>query len=325
MVGSSPTGRTGRGRRPRGVLALVVVTALGGCVDVGRDEEPVLVTAQEMERLGYERPEMWDNSRLQHRLLDNREQIYAAVRPWIEDELGVRVEMTSVIAPYPWDEASVGWRTVDEPVFTGHVLLAVGEDGTVPRGRASTARHRADPERALFPAVYAMAYRPELDRMRAYLAQTYPELTSTLPVHDRVLGDPPGTVGVSHDGTAPGAPDGTPVLQTVWQAFREDPVRSDREWRALLDRVNAGMPMGIGAGFMMREPGRDVPQDLVQRVAEDLRDNPLFDGYTAWGASVMSNLHVRDDLHPHHFITVQWVHATRRWVVTEERDGVTVQ
>ncbi len=42
--------------------ALTAVLVLGGCV--GRDREPELVTAETMEKLGHERPELWRNSRL---------------------------------------------------------------------------------------------------------------------------------------------------------------------------------------------------------------------------------------------------------------------
>lgn len=293
---------------------------------MGRDREPELVTAETMEKLGYERPELWRNSRLQRALLDNREQISAVVQPWIERELGVPVELTGVRAPFPWDEAAVGWSTVAEPVFSGTVYVRVGADGSVGSEDAILEQHVTGHELALFPAVAAMAYRPELETIRAYLASTYPGLRGSLPAATGTAdGTGHGPVRVSHDTEAAAHADVEAGRQAVWKAFRKEPVRPDEDWRALLERVGAGVPMDIGVTFTMVEPGLDVPEDLVRRIAEDLRGNPLFDRFTRWHVVVESNLHVRDSGHPHHVISVQWVHATGRWVVHEERDGVRVR
>jgi hypothetical protein len=255
----------------------------------------VLVTAEEKENIGYEHPEAVLDPRLQRLAMANREQIYSVVQPAVEEWLGRQVELTRIAAIHPSSAVDVMFRTVDEPLVASSAVVDLEPDGTV-RSASDVSTRGGDVIAATVDGLYAMAYRDRVDRMREYLATEYPHF-APLPreyVRARSIADP-----MLRFTYVDGEPLLGAVIVTMFEAYLDQPGRSDAEWREIFDVVDPSLGLASTVDVMLRDPAVELTQAMARELADDLVANPLFAGTVAWTINVHSNQLMRDDIHFH--------------------------
>ena len=324
-VGAMRTTPTGR----LGALACAAGLAitLGGCAAVPlltRQDGRALVTAEELDRLGYERPETLFDPGLQRKALAHRDEIAAAVEAVVERTLDRDVRIVGIHAFYPYRSVDVSWRTVDEPVLAASELVGLEADGSV-LGESAVATNRSwlAIESAVTEGVMHMAHRERVAEMNAYLSATYPELTARPPgmVEYWSGRDPVISLGFDHERLGEW-PEVEASEQAVYQAYLEDRNRTDAEWREILERAGVGRGFALGVDLMLAEPGTELTEELARRVADDLRSNPLFAGFTSWRITTISNELLRGEIAtPHQEIAVWTNERLVEWSVTHKVDG----
>lgn len=324
-VGAMRTTPTGR----LGALACAAGLAitLGGCAAVPlltRQDGRALVTAEELDRLGYERPETLFDPGLQRKALAHRDEIAAAVEAVVERTLDRDVRIVGIHAFYPYRSVDVSWRTVDEPVLAASELVGLEADGSV-LGESAVAINRSwlAIESAVTEGVMHMAHRERVAEMNAYLSATYPELTARPPgmVEYWSGRDPVISLGFDHERLGEW-PEVEASEQAVYQAYLEDRNRTDAEWREILERAGVGRGFALGVDLMLAEPGTELTEELARRVADDLRSNPLFAGFTSWRITTISNELLRGEIAtPHQEIAVWTNERLVEWSVTHKVDG----
>lgn len=259
----------------------------------------VLVTAQEKEEIGYEYQAKLISARLQRQAMENQEQIYSVVQPAVEAQIGRKVELTDISASYPYRSVSVGYRTVDEPVVAFSALVDLERDGTVrSASQVSTSGIVLDGETVR--GLYLMAYREELDRMREYLATTYPHFAPLPQGYMRWWSHADPMFRFRYWGSGPDKfPQIKAATSTIYEAYLEQPERSDAEWRELFESVDPGFGMTVTVNVMVQDPAVELTEAMARELADDLVANPLFAGTTAWIINASSNQLVRDGVHFH--------------------------
>jgi hypothetical protein len=319
---TTPTGRLGAL-----VCAAGLAITLGGCAAVPlltRQDGRALVTAEELDRLGYERPETLFDPGLQRKALAHRDEIAAAVEAVVERTLDRDVRIVGIHAFYPYRSVDVSWRTVDEPVLAASELVGLEADGSV-LGESAVATNQSwlAIESAVTEGVMHMAHRERVAEMNAYLSATYPELTARPPgmVEYWSGRDPVISLGFDHERLGEW-PEVEASEQAVYQAYLEDRNRTDAEWREILERAGVGRGFALGVDLMLAEPGTELTEELARRVADDLRSNPLFAGFTSWRITTISNELLRGEIAtPHQEIAVWTNERLVEWSVTHKVDG----
>lgn len=294
------------------------------------DDEPALVTITEKEALGYDLPEAWRNSDLQRLVNDNRAQIHSIVQPYVEAKLDRRVEMTGIQATYPYRAVEVGWRTIDEPLIAGSEYVFPDTDGTL-RSEAYIGESGTALSSETVNGIYLMAYRNEFAAVLADLLQAHPEFRGGLPpgyIRQYNLADPVFRVSMH-----------TPVSSTddelraamnaahdaVYQAYLDRPSRTDAEWRKLLDKVAAGLPISLSVRLVLADPDVEVTEDLTRRLADDVRNHPLLAPFGSWYVFTYSNLIGRASNDFHREFVLYADPGRPEWWVRGSRDGGTVE
>lgn len=319
---TTPTGRLGAL-----VCAAGLAITLGGCAAVPlltRQDGRALVTAEELDRLGYERPETLFDPGLQRKALAHRDEIAAAVEAVVERTLDRDVRIVGIHAFYPYRSVDVSWRTVDEPVLAASELVGLEADGSV-LGESAVATNRSwlAIESAVTEGVMHMAHRERIAEMNAYLSATYPELTARPPgmVEYWSGRDPVISLGFDRSRLGEGA-DVQASERVVYEAYLEDRNRTDAEWREILESAGVGRGHELRVHLMLAEPGTELTEDLAQRVADDLRSNPLFAGFTYWDITTLSNEFVLGTIAtPHQEISVWTNERIADWNVDHRVDG----
>jgi hypothetical protein len=292
------------------------------------DNRPALVSLAEKEALGYDHPEGKRNPELQRLANANREQIYAIVEPHLERTTGRRVELTGINAYHPSRMVQVTWRTLDEPFVAGAEDVRLRDDGTLASeayiGPSLTAINAET-----VSGIIAMAYRTELDAMREHLLAAHPEFGGGLPRGyldltrraDPVFDASLGTLLWAEPEKDTRAPD---ALDQIYQAYRADPDRSDEQWRKLVDKATASVPLRLAVHLVLTDPHRELTEGLARRVGDDVRSSPLFDRFDEWTVVTYGNLIGRESskFHRSFWMTVDKHRAD--WLVNEWRDGATV-
>lgn len=321
----------------RVVGALVGLALLGGCVLTGsRDGEgamgaderridggPVLVPAEVWEQLGYERPEAQRNPAVMRLALANREQIYGVVQPYLESMLGREVVLTGMSADRPSRAVGVQWRTVDEPVVSWSELVGLERDGTL-FSDGSIARPTMILDHETVSGLYLMAYRAEVEALRAYLETTYPELTALPSGYAEAATRVDPMLWFQLEGDGEEFARWEEATSGVFEAYGERPVRSDREWRKVFEVETAGVGAELVVTLMLRDPDADLSEDRLREIAHDLADNPLLGRARLTRVVLSSNLMVRDSFAFHHELHLGWSDHLDDWYVQEWRDGGTV-
>ncbi|HEY0216986.1 MAG TPA: hypothetical protein VGC57_11395 [Cellulomonas sp.] len=259
----------------------------------GVDPDPVLVPIAEKEQLGYDQPSAEFNPSLQRKALEHQEQIFAVVRPQVEEAIGRTVELTRISADYPDRAVTVQFRTVDEPVVAWHTVIGLQEDGSA---KPYAAIERIEGvEMYTVHGLYRMAYRDRFTRMREYLLTTYPQFT-VLPdeyVRTHRMADPMFDTSFLSGPWEEAAADRA-AEDAIYQAYLADPVRTDAEWRALFEEVASDRLISLTVHLVLADPAVELTEEVSRTIAEDVRTNPLFPGTTAWCVFTYSNLVVRD-------------------------------
>lgn len=285
-------------------------------------DEPVLVTVAEKERLGYFRPEDSRTPGLQRKVWEHREQIYSVVQPYVERELGREVRMTGISTGYPYSAANVRWRTVDEPVVASSEFVEIEADGTL-RSEAHISRSGGD---VLAPfdvdSIYHLAYRAEIQALRDHLATAYPHLAPLPEGYAEAMSRPDRTFRFRFDGERlEDVPAMLAAQDAIELAYREDHVRTDAEWRAVVDAVSGGLTWSVWIDLVHTDRAAEVTREETLRIADELRAHPLFAPYTAWDVRVATHLMTRDGNDFHHEVGV-WADRDRvEWRVDETLDG----
>jgi hypothetical protein len=284
-------------------IAAVVVLALAGCspadvVDALTGGDPVLVTAAEKEEIGYENPEGVRNSSLQRLVMEHRAEIYATVKPLVEEQLGRQVELGDFTASYPYSAVGLVYRTVDEPVVTGNAYVGIASDGS------ATGIERISEDtvaRMTFEGLYLMAYRERITQMREYLAEAYPQFTARPAGYVESLAEADPMFRF-YSYNRYGGEDYQKIQAeqaAIYQEYLADPDRTDPEWLALFEQVLGDREMAIIVDLMLVDPQVELTEELSRQVADDVRTNPVFAGFGSWLITTRSNLIPRDATKPY--------------------------
>lgn len=309
------------------VVALVAVLA-GGCVTV-QDEAggaPVLVPVKEKEKLGYERPEGARNPELQRRAMRFRDQIFAVVQPHSERMLGREVEMTGIHAIYPYSSVEVGYRTVDEPVVVGSEFVALRRDGSL-RSASSIGESAVVVGAETVSGLYPMAYRAEVAAMREYLATAFPEFTGLPRGYMDALGVPDPQLEFRYfDFTYEESSRRNKLRETIYEAYRVDPDRTDAQWREVFEDAGARSGVLVGVRLVLRDPAVELTEERARAVADAIRSHAQFEPYPTLLVRISSGTMMRDrsDFHD------TWTFKQRTgvpgwWLVERTLDGGTVR
>ncbi|MFF1530329.1 hypothetical protein [Cellulomonas sp. NPDC058312] len=288
-------------------------------------DEPVLVTVAEKERLGYFRPEDSRTPGLQRKVWEHREQIYSVVQPYVERELGREVRMTGISTGYPYSAANVRWRTVDEPIVASYEFVEIEADGTL-RSEAHISRTG---DGALAPidvgAIYLMAYRTEVTALREHLATAYPHLAPLPKGYSEAFTRADRTFAFHYDDQRDDErPRARAAEDAIRLAYRDDPDRTDVEWRTVVAAAGGDLTWSIQVNLVHTDPAADVSREEVAQIADELRAHPLFAPYTAWDVRVATHLMTRDGNDFHHEVGVWADRARVEWRVDETLDGGSV-
>lgn len=313
----------------------VGLVVLGGCVPgVGgsrEKERPVvaLVTPKEKDKLGWENPDSMLNSDLQRLAMENRQQIYSIVKPYVERTLGREVEMTRISASYPYQAVDVAYRTIDEPIIAGSEFVGLQDDGTL----ASEAQIDPETHTAVgyetVAGLYLMAYRDRVAAMREHIMTAHPHFTEVPDGYLRAwtMADP--VFKISFYGTGP---EKFPVVEAaitaIYRAFQEQPDRTDEQWRELFEANDPGFGLSIEVNVMLRDPQVDLTEDMARALAEGARSHPAFADGVAWLVNTYSGQVMRDDVYFHQswsFDTGPDLAIFPRWSVNQWVDGFTRQ
>lgn len=286
------------GRAVGAVLAVVLVVVLAGCGMVEQmtwqevPEDPVLVPIAEKDQLGWNLPSTVSRGRLQAGVLEHFEESTAALEPVIAKEVGRPVEVTAM-AVRPDGLVNVIFMTTDEPVVGLYTTISVHSDGSV-------STHPTIPAvdgiaRETVNALYRMAYRERFAQLRDYLLTTYPQFTTLPPGYLRAHGDPDPVFGNAFEsGIGAEAAADHAAETTIYLAYRQDPDRTDAEWRALFEQEAGDRLVGLGVGLVLADPQGELLEEDARTILRDLRDNPLFAGFVNQGVGIYSNLVLRD-------------------------------
>lgn len=334
----APSGSRRRGRslaRAVGGVMAVGLVVLGGCVPgVGgssEKERPVvaLVTPKEKDKIGWENPESMLNSDLQRLAMENRQQIYSIVKPYVERSLGREVEMTGISAPYPYQAVNVKYRTVDEPIMAGYEFVGLKDDGTL----ASEAQIDPDTHTVVdyetVSGLYLMAYRDRVAAMREHVVAAHPHFRELPDGYLRTwrMADP--MLKISFHGTGP---EKFPAVEAgtaaIYRAFQEQPDRTDDEWRALFEAHDPGFGLNIEVNVMLRDSGVDLTEEMARDLAEDVRAHPTFAGGVAWLVNAYSGQLMSDDIYFHEswsFNADPDMAIFPKWSIDQWVDGFTRQ
>lgn len=302
-----------------------VVEALSS--SVGNGPAPVLVTAAEKDALGYENPEGVRNPELQRLAMRHRAEIYADVEPFVEEALGRDVELVGIYATYPYSAVNVTYRTADEPVVTSDAFVGLRSDGTV------SSIERIEPieiEYRTVEGLYLMAYRERISRMRQYIAATYPQFGQLPMGYARFMSraDPMFRFRdysplLKHQDAERAKADDT----TIYEAYVQDPSRTDAEWFEIFEELYGSREMAISLHLILADPAVELTEEMSRQVADDVRSNPLFAGYGQWRVFTFSNQMLRDENKAYMFHREFILTADREqseWWVDMWVDGATV-
>lgn len=291
---------------------------------------PALVSLAEKEVLGYDQPEAWRNADLQRLVNDNRTQIYSVVQPHVEDTLGRRVEMTGIQATYPYRAVEVGWRTIDEPIVAGAEYAFPDADGTL-RSEAHIGESGTALSSETVNGIYLMAYRDELTTVLADLLQAHPEFGGGLPpgyLRQYNRADPVFRVSFSTPLSSADDDELRAAMNAagdaIYQAYLDRPDRTHAEWRKLVDKTAADLPLSLSVRLVLADPDVDLTEDLTRRLAEDVRDHPLLAPFGSWYVFAFSNLIGRDTNDFHREFVLDADRGRPHWSIDERRNGGTV-
>jgi hypothetical protein len=343
VTGSSDRARppSRLGSRKIGALAVALALITGGCMppnhaDESRvtDHRPVLISLAEKEALGYDQPEGKRNPELQRLANSNREQIYAIVHPHVERTTGRQVELTGINAYHPTLMVQVTWRTLDEPYVAGAEDVRLRDDGTLP-SEAYIGPSLTVINAETVSGIFAMAYRTELDAMREHLLTAHPEFGGGLPRGYRDLSrraDPmftasPGTLltpGTLLGGDSEKVGLASDAWDPIYQAYLADPDRSDEQWRKLVDKATANVPLSLSVHLVLADPDLELTEELARRVGDDIRSNPLFGRFDEWTIFTYSNLIGRESEDFHRSFWMTAAKTGEGWWISEWVDGATV-
>jgi hypothetical protein len=337
-------GRGGGRRRARwwaaaaGTVVVLLATSGCGAVQFVQDtvddmatagEPPALVTAAEKEVIGYEVPAGMSNSRLQELALAHREEIYAAVQPKVEEQLGRPVEMGRIVANVPRSSlVVVNFRTLDEPIVSDSMYLSLGSDGSVQL--VEPLDRNVSVERLTVEGLYQMAYRERIAQMRDYLLTTYPQFVAMPDEYARCMTFVNPMIWVSDGGwygESTNADERNADESAVYAAYLEDPDRSDEEWQAVFEATYGDRELSLHVSLMLADPAEELTEEVSWQIAEDVRSNPVFAGYGSWVVFTNSNLMLRDgsaaaDFHQRFTYTAD--RGLMNWIVAAEQDGYTL-
>lgn len=293
------------------------------------DDAPVLVTIAEKEALGYDQPEGKRNPELQALANANRDQIYAIVQPYLQRTLRRDVELTGINAYHPSLMVQITWRTLDEPYVAGAEDVRLQPDGTL-TSEAYIGPSLTAIEAETVSGILAMAYRDELDAMRDHLLTAHPEIGGGLSrgyidrarLADAIFDPSPGKL-LPGGGKDPAR--SHEAANSIYAAYLADPERSSVQWRKIVEKLTAGVPLNVGVHLVLADPDTDLSEDLARRVGDDIRENPLFHRFDEWTVFVYSNLIDRNSDKFHRSFTMTADKSGSDWWITEWLDGATVQ
>lgn len=296
------------------------------------DDAPALIPIAEKEALGYDQPEAWRNSELQRLVNDNREQIHSVVQPYVESKIHREVEMTGIRAPYPYRAAEVGWRTIDEPLVAGSEYVFPDADGTL-RSEAHIGESGTALSSETVNGIYLMAYRDEFATVLTDLLEAHPEFTGGLPpgyIRHYDLADPVFDVSFITPLSASDDADLRAAINsahdTIYQAYLDRPQRTPVEWRKLVDKVAAGLPLTLSVRLVLADPGTELTEDVTRRLADDVRNHPLLAPFGAWNAFTFSNLIARDTNDFRQEFVISADRDRPEWLIRREsRDGASAR
>lgn len=285
---------------------------------------PDLIPIAEKELLGYDQPSETNFPARQKLALRHQDEIFAAVKPQVEKALGREVDLIELDATYPTQTITVAYRTVDEPIIADAADIAIDADGAPVAG----ARVYLDEQTKLrtVQSLLRIAYRAELDQLRDTLLAAYPDFT-VLPeryVAAHQMADPVFTVNFN---SGPWEEyDADHVAQdALYQAYLDQPQRTDAEWTSLFDQFAAGRRFRISVHLVLADPGDDVDEAAAKRIAEDVRVATEALGFNAWTVFTYTNTVVRDQNAFHHQFIVSYDpdDGDVDWDVDEWTDGYT--
>ncbi len=262
-------------------------------------QEPVYVTAAQKEKLGYEQPESMANPKVQRTAVEHREEIYAAVKPFVEEALGGReVELGDISAPYPYPSVNVSYRTVDEPIVASYAMVGVGDIeeskvGGIQRIELGEVRINT------VSGLLLMAYRSELTAIGEYLETSYPDYVPQPEGYARAFDEADRQFSVEFDtlGNGPTVEERAAMAaatERIYGAYLENPHRSDAQWRKLIDTEAEGLPLRIGITLMTKSPEKSPDALILDRLGEDMKTNSVFERFATYTIHLDSNLRVRD-------------------------------
>lgn len=318
-----------RGRLACGIAVCVALTtALGGCLmpnngsSSSTDNE--MITLAQKESLGYGRPEDVRNGDLQRLALDNFDQIDATVRPYIEEEIGRQIEITTVDATYPYNAINVTYRTLDEPLVANAAFVPLSADGTVSAtsGIEPTA-HGVIREQTV-EALWLLAYQPELNDMRTFIATEFPDLVPLPEGYRRYYDMADDLFSVRFD-----RPDGVDysevetAYQTVYDSYLDNPDRPTAEWRDLIDTAFTGMDTYFAVN-LVAEGATEIPADEAQELAERLRTESPLSWIYGWTVGLHTDLISRAGFDFHEEWALKFNRPKPSWIVTHKVDGSNV-
>lgn len=319
-----------RGRLACGIAVCVALTtALGGCLmpntgsSSSTDNE--MITLAQKESLGYGRPEDVRNGDLQRLALDNFDQIDATVRPYIEDEIGRQIEITGLNATYPYNAIDVAYRTLDEPLVANAAFVPLSADGTVGATSGIQSTANGGIRGQTVEALWLLAYQPELDDMRTFIAAQFPDLVPLPEGYRRYYNVADDLFSVGFD-----RPDGVDysavetAYQTVYDAYLDTPDRSATEWRDLIDTAFSGMNTQLTVNAVSGTAGGVITEDEARTFAECLRTETPLSWVHAWIIGLYSDLIERDGTDFRDDWTLQFNRPKPTWVVLHRVDGYNV-
>lgn len=262
---------------------------VGGVIDVEKAKQSGYIPVEERAELGYIFTYK-NNEKARKKGIKQEKEITAYLNELTSGLYGREMEVFELSTPFPYDAVSVTYKSVDEPLTYGMTSLGLSDSAYFNEGSIKEIT-TIDMQEETVRGILAMAYRSEFKKMREYIEKTYPQYQGypqPLMEFNRQVSTVVNIQNVWNydDEGEMTAKD----FQEIYELFKENPKRSDEEWRSILAKYR-NIDFDIELALILKDPTVIPTEQMSNHLLKDIKGNELF------SITQKHNVHIESSLY----------------------------